>query len=236
MNEVITTKVRAKGFLSIIFVAIFAIGLFAILSSENRIGRDFNAIGLQVISIEKKHSLELHLKNAVKQVLDESGNYADGKAFAAKSLASLESYLENQMLKEDVSVDFWIGSTGDFEVQDLNIGMRKGKKALKCANCIDLNTDIPIKRGEEVLLVKAAYLLLQCNVGVPCELSSNGLGSAFLDYDSMPGTLKDFVERISLSDDDYSFLGIGASVYFQNDELASVVLIPIGFNGENFNS
>jgi hypothetical protein len=173
-------------------------------------------LGLEekVLFLEKKQFEERALKNAFKQVFwSATGAERDSVVQdAAKKLVILEDFAEKHFLEENASVSVWFGVVSPEEISLLKKRMLLEKKALKCANCFDLNA-IALDRDNKPALASMAFLEFKPEKN-SLGVSKNGLARipALAYLQLLPGAF-----------------GFGASFYYPDQNASSIALLPEGF-------
>lgn len=168
----------------------------------------------KTLFLEKKQFEERALKNAFKQAFwNAAGSERDEVVKnAAEKLAALESFAEKSFYEENASVNVWFGVVSSEEIPQLDKKMLSERKALKCANCFDLNA-IALDYDKKPVLASTAFLEFEFEKNA-LSISKNGLMRipelAYLQL--IPGTF-----------------GFGASIYYPNQNASSVILLPEGF-------
>ncbi len=206
-----------RGVISFLFVLAFLLPLMQLAALEKNSARSAGAAREDALFIQRKNSLELDVKNALRQALwSAAGTEREATAAdAAMRLAALEPSLEKYCAEQGAACDVWLGIASESDAAAVLEETRARQTPTKCASCFDLATPALDSRGNPVLL--AAALIDYDALTRAVTVSRNGL--AFV-----PTAAPLFARG--------GEAGFGATIYFPERNAASIVMLPEGFRVE----
>jgi len=205
---------KMRGLITFLLAAILFTAILSFNAFQTKTMKTVSFVKEKTIFLERKQFEERAFKNAFKQVFWNAGGSERDEVVknAAEKLARLEKFVEKNFLEENTSINVWAGVVTREEVALLKKRMVLEKKALKCANCFDLNA-IVLDENKKPVFASTAFMEFNFEENT-LSVSKNGLFRVpELSYlQLLPGTF-----------------GFGASVYYPSQNASSIILLPEGF-------
>ncbi|HLC38252.1 MAG TPA: hypothetical protein VJI71_02255 [Candidatus Norongarragalinales archaeon] len=195
-----------KGFLafSIAFLLVASVIVLAVIQKNS--AKTFFDYSSRVLVLEKKHYLEMELKEAAAQVLRLSKGTGEKEVSenTARNLAKLEVFWEGKLSNGNIQADFWFGSVEVGEMEQILDETLSEKRPVVCGHCFDFSAST--LDWDKKIVPKAIEVLFDRKV------SAKG-------FSHTPSGVEWVGENVVL----------GATVFFPSENFAFVVLMEEGF-------
>jgi hypothetical protein len=206
-----------KGIVSFLLVIAFLYAAVQLWSIENAAASDAALCRRDALALQKKNALELGVKLALRQAMrSATGSERETLARdAAAKIAALEAPLEEYCAARGAACDAWLGAASESEIARAIEKTRSERKPAKCTACFDLSAPALDSKNKPVALARA---LLDADAAAKTiTVSRNGAASMPLASAALakPGAAC-----------------FGATIYFPENNAASVVMLSEGFEVE----